>query len=195
VVIGACFISGLEVWGVAVEEYLSKFRSASGALEMSKVIFVNRFYAPDYSATSQLLSDLATALARLGHDVHVLASNHLYNDDQTELPLRETIEGVSVHRVVTARPARANLLRRAVAYLSDYRAFFRGIRELANAGDIVRRAQLLHPSPRGEGGSAAGRDGWGENPGFRNFAPPSAPHDPASPDRARRPPLAGRDRP
>jgi hypothetical protein len=30
-----------------------------------RVIFVNRFYAPDESATSQMLTDLAEALARL----------------------------------------------------------------------------------------------------------------------------------
>ena len=34
-----------------------------------KLIFLNRFFYPDHSATSQILSDLAFALAERGHEV------------------------------------------------------------------------------------------------------------------------------
>ena len=36
-----------------------------------RVLFVNRFYAPDESATSQMLTDLAEALVRSGVEVEV----------------------------------------------------------------------------------------------------------------------------
>ena len=39
-----------------------------------RVILVNRFFPPDVSATSQLLGDLAAALAARGVDVGVVAS-------------------------------------------------------------------------------------------------------------------------
>jgi hypothetical protein len=45
---------------------------------MPRLIFVNRFFFrfffPDHSATSQILSDLAHHLASAGRDVHVVTS-------------------------------------------------------------------------------------------------------------------------
>ena len=41
---------------------------------MARVIFVNRFYWPDETATGQLLTDLAESLARRGHEVQIIAS-------------------------------------------------------------------------------------------------------------------------
>jgi len=40
---------------------------------MPRLIFVNRFFFPDHSATSQILSDLAFHLADTGREVHVIA--------------------------------------------------------------------------------------------------------------------------
>jgi hypothetical protein len=39
-----------------------------------RLIFLNRFFFPDHSATSQMLTDLAFALAAGGHEVHVTTS-------------------------------------------------------------------------------------------------------------------------
>jgi colanic acid biosynthesis glycosyl transferase WcaI len=39
-----------------------------------RIILVNRFFYPDYSATSELLSDLAFALCRRGFRVAVISS-------------------------------------------------------------------------------------------------------------------------
>ena len=41
---------------------------------MAKIIFVNRFFYPDQSATSQILTDLAFFLAEETHEVHVITS-------------------------------------------------------------------------------------------------------------------------
>jgi glycosyltransferase involved in cell wall biosynthesis len=85
-----------------------------------KLVFINRFFYPDHSATSQLLSDLAFALAARGHSVAVIASRQRYDAPGERLPPYEIIEGVAVHRVWTSRFGRANLAGRAI----DYATFF-----------------------------------------------------------------------
>ena len=59
---------------------------------MPRLIFVNRFFCPDHSATSQILSDLAFHLAGAGRDVHVVTSTQLYDDAKAALPVSEIIE-------------------------------------------------------------------------------------------------------
>jgi hypothetical protein len=77
---------------------------------MARVIFVNRYFFPDHSATSQILSDLTFHLAAIGHDVHVITSRQLYDDSCAALPESENISGVQVHRVASTRFGRATLL-------------------------------------------------------------------------------------
>ena len=45
-----------------------------------RVIFLNRYFYPDHSATSQMLSDLAFFFADAGHDVCVVTSCQRYDD-------------------------------------------------------------------------------------------------------------------
>ena len=47
---------------------------------MRKLIFVNRYFSPDESATSQLLSDLAFDLAAAGYRVEIVTSRQRYED-------------------------------------------------------------------------------------------------------------------
>ena len=67
----------------------------------SKIIFINRYFYPDHSATSQLLSDLAFDLASRGQDIHVITGCQLYGDTHAALCAEELIRGVHVHRVPT----------------------------------------------------------------------------------------------
>ncbi|MBN2576783.1 MAG: hypothetical protein JXP73_19625 [Deltaproteobacteria bacterium] len=53
---------------------------------MPRLIFINRFFHPDGSATSQLLGDLAFHLAGAGHDVSVITSRQLSGAPGRELP-------------------------------------------------------------------------------------------------------------
>lgn len=98
--------------------------------------FVNRYFHPDRSATSQLVSDLAFHLARRGRSVSVLASRGLY-DGPGALPVRETIEGVDIHRVVQARFAGRGLAGRAVDYGLFHAGFARALTRLVAPGDVV----------------------------------------------------------
>lgn len=104
---------------------------------MPRLIFVNRFFYPDHSATSQILSDLAFHLAGAGREVHVITSKQTYDDPKAALPDREIVNGVSVHRLASTQFGRGALLGRAVDYLSFYRSVRRRLAELAGRGDTV----------------------------------------------------------
>lgn len=104
---------------------------------MARIIFINRFFHPDHSATSQILSDLAFVLAKDGRDVQVLASRQIYDRPQARLAAEETVDGVRIHRVATTQYGRSGLLGRAFDYMSFYGAVARRLRVLLEAGDIV----------------------------------------------------------
>ncbi len=63
-----------------------------------RVIFINRFYQPDHSATSQILTDLTAKLIISQADVHVITSRLYYSDSDDVLPAEEELGGVFVHR-------------------------------------------------------------------------------------------------
>jgi len=85
-----------------------------------KVVFVNRFFYPDHSATSQLLTDLTFHLAKTGIAVHVITGRQVYDDPDSTLPSNDLIQGVRVNRVWTTRFGRQNLLGRTLDYLTFY---------------------------------------------------------------------------
>ena len=72
-----------------------------------RIIFIIRFFFADYSATSQILTDLALHLSGCGHDVHVVTSRQRYDDPNALLPRTQSLEGVSVHRIATTRFGRS----------------------------------------------------------------------------------------
>jgi colanic acid biosynthesis glycosyl transferase WcaI len=86
----------------------------------ARVYFVNRYFFPDESASSQLLSDLAFGLAEHGYEVHIICSRQLYDSAAARLPAEETIRGVVVHRLWTTRFGRRQLPGRALDYVSFY---------------------------------------------------------------------------
>jgi len=104
---------------------------------MPKIIFLNRYFYPDHSATSQLLSDLAFHLAKTNLNVHVVTSRQVYDDAQSILPATDFIQGVRVFRVWTTRFGRQNLAGRALDYLTFYLSAARGLLVLLDRGDIV----------------------------------------------------------
>src|SRR5437763_11111934 len=85
-----------------------------------KVIFVNRYFYPDHSATSQMVSDLAFHLASRGREVGVITSRQRYDDAGARLAERETLRGVAVRRVWSTTFGRHFLPGRAVDYATFY---------------------------------------------------------------------------
>jgi len=102
-----------------------------------RVVFVNRYFFPDHSATSQMLSDLAFALAARGHEIHVVASRLCYDDPAADLPKEETVQGVEVHRAWSSRFGRGHLAGRLLDYLSFYPAVFAKLLPLLRPGDVA----------------------------------------------------------
>jgi glycosyltransferase involved in cell wall biosynthesis len=101
------------------------------------VVFVNRYFHPDESATSRLLSDLSFRLVERGIDVAIVTSRQLYEDENARLPARESIRGVSVHRVATFNFGRGSLPGRALDYLSFHLAAGLKLLTLLRSHDVV----------------------------------------------------------
>src|SRR5713101_1132005 len=97
-----------------------------------RLLFFNRFFFPDTSATSQILSDLAFHLAADGREVHVVTTGRL-----GATPSNETIRGVRIHRVAAAMTGPHSLFERAVAYLRYYKGARDAAKRLVGSGDIV----------------------------------------------------------
>ncbi len=104
---------------------------------MGKVIFVNRYFYPDLSATSQMLSDLTFGLNLEGLEIHVVTSRQRYDDVNAVLIPKETIHKVHVHRVWTSRFGRQNLLGRTVDYLSFYITAALCLFRLTKRNDVI----------------------------------------------------------
>ena len=101
-----------------------------------KIIFLNRFFYPDHSATSQMLSDLAFQLAGSGHTVQVITSRLTYEGDRMLSP-NERVRNVAISRVPTTAFGRHNLLGRTLDYFTFYLSA--GLRLVLDAkrGDVV----------------------------------------------------------
>jgi glycosyltransferase involved in cell wall biosynthesis len=106
-------------------------------MSRGRILFVNRFYYPDHSATAQLLTDLAEALAARGWTITVIASQLRYDDITAKLKRYEDHSGVAIHRVRTTRFGRSGLAGRAIDYLSFYVMAFFAVLILARRRDVV----------------------------------------------------------
>ena len=102
-----------------------------------RVLFANRYFPPDHSATSQMVGDLAFFLAKRGHEVVAIASRQRYDDAAARLARREKLNGVDVMRVATTRLGRGFLPGRALDYATFYLSAFFAILRRARRGDTV----------------------------------------------------------
>jgi colanic acid biosynthesis glycosyl transferase WcaI len=104
---------------------------------MPRIVFINRYFYPDQSATAQLLADLAFGLAANGWEIHVVCARQLYEAPKAILPARETIRGVLVHRIWTTRFGRAKLSGRALDYISFYVSCTIALQRLLRRDDVI----------------------------------------------------------
>jgi glycosyltransferase involved in cell wall biosynthesis len=102
-----------------------------------RIILINRYFHPDLSATSQMVSNLAFELAAQGHAVHAIASRQRYDNPSASLPRHETVRGVTVHRIGTSRFGRGKLVGRAVDYATFHIAAAAAAASTAGPGDCV----------------------------------------------------------
>ena len=104
---------------------------------MKRVFFLNRYFYPDHSATSQILSQLAFHLAQSGRNIHVITSRQLYDKPDAHLPALEILRGVTIHRIAGTHFGRSGLVSRAIDYISFYWAAWRLLFATAAPGDIL----------------------------------------------------------
>jgi colanic acid biosynthesis glycosyl transferase WcaI len=119
-----------------------------------RLIFINRYYSPDLSATSQLLTDLVAALAD-EFEVHVVTSHRCYDHTSAVSPSAAGVESVQVHRSWSARFGRAQLAGRLLDYLSFYGASILTLLHLARRGDVI--VALTDPPMLSVGAAAVAR--------------------------------------
>ena len=101
------------------------------------IIAINRFYAPDQAATSQLLTNLCEFLVEEGQSVTVIASRNSYEKYSKPLPANENIDGIIVRRVWSTRFGRYSLVGRSIDYLTFYVSCSIAILRFAKAGDVI----------------------------------------------------------
>jgi colanic acid biosynthesis glycosyl transferase WcaI len=104
---------------------------------VSKLIFINRYFAPDLSATSQMLSDLVAELAQQGVQICVVTSRMAYDAPSRRFAPRENLQGVEVYRVWTTAWGRHFLGGRVLDYLSFYLLGFLTLLGLLKRGDTL----------------------------------------------------------
>lgn len=104
---------------------------------MARYIFVNRFFYPDHSATSQILTDLLVHLSQFDKEIHVVTSRLSYDKSVDDLPAKEKISNITVHRVWTSNFGRINLAGRVVDYLTFYFSALFWLLVLVRQDDVV----------------------------------------------------------
>ncbi len=101
-----------------------------------RIFFVNRYFYPDMSATSQILSDVAFYLAEDKLNINIITGRATYEGDQT-LAKNETFKDINIYRVATTQFGRANLVGRAFDYLSFYVSAFCSTLKHVKGNDVV----------------------------------------------------------
>jgi len=96
------------------------------------IVFVNRFYWPDETATAQLLADLAEGLAARGRRVTVIASR-----PPAGAPAAESRRGVRIFRVGSTRSARPGLAAKALDFATFFAGAFARLLRSARRGDAI----------------------------------------------------------
>ena len=104
-----------------------------------KIVFINRFFYPDFSATSQILYDLTKnlAIASKELDLEIICSRNSYENKAIAYPKYEVIEGIKVNRVYTTNFGRVGIVGRALDYLSFYLFSAVKLLQLLNKKDLV----------------------------------------------------------
>ena len=89
-----------------------------------RLLFINRYFYPDISATAQLLTELTEDLAAQGETVTVITGNTAYAGGQSVLPAQEIYKGIRIVRVGFTRFGRTHTLGRLADYVSFWISAF-----------------------------------------------------------------------
>ena len=82
------------------------------------VLFLCQFFYPEYISSAQLPFDTVMALKNAGFSVDALCGYPQEYLDGRDIPARETVDGVSIHRLKYLQMNRSGFLGRLVNYFS-----------------------------------------------------------------------------
>ena len=85
-----------------------------------RVLLLNQTFFPDVAATAQHAHDLGLYLVGEGHEVAVVTSRSRYGERGASLPVRETVDGIEIHRVGFSLFGKTSLLARSFDFLLFY---------------------------------------------------------------------------
>src|SRR5438105_10497246 len=111
---------------------------ASPLTPARRIVFVNRYFHPDHSATSQMVSDLAFHLAARGWSVGAITSRQRYGEASARLASRENVDGVDIRRIWSTRFGRHFLPGRIIDYATFYCSAFFAIRRERDAVVVAK---------------------------------------------------------
>lgn len=111
--------------------------SHTGEHAQGSLVFVNRYFYPDQSSTSQVLTDLVQGLIARGFAVRVVCSRQLYDDPAVRLASLDSAFGADVHRIATTRFGRFRLLGRAIDYVTFFVSLAFTLLRILRPGDVL----------------------------------------------------------
>ena len=82
------------------------------------ILFACQFFYPEYISSAQLPFDTAKALTKAGYSVDVLCGYPREYLDGGDIPVKETVEGIHIHRLKYIQLDRSGFLGRIVNYFS-----------------------------------------------------------------------------
>lgn len=82
------------------------------------VLFLCQFFYPEFISSATLPFDTAKALKEAGFQVDALCGYPLEYSDGADIPVKETVEGIDIHRVRYIQLSRKSFLGRLINYFS-----------------------------------------------------------------------------
>ena len=102
-----------------------------------RLIFVNRFFFPDESATSLMLTDLVFSLESEAFERHAISSRSQYAGGVAAPPRFEQIDGVLIHRMPALEAAQSSLVMRTVNFAIFFVCSFFTVLRIARRDDVI----------------------------------------------------------
>jgi len=102
-----------------------------------RLIFVNRFFFPDESATSLMLTDLVFSLEGEAFERHAVTSRSQYAGGVAAPQRLEEVDGVLIHRMPALAAAQSSLVMRAVNFTIFFVCSFFAVLRLARRDDVI----------------------------------------------------------
>lgn len=125
-------------WVIIIsKETVFRSLSKNKAAVTQHIILINRFYFPDISPTSKLLTDLSEELARGGYCVTVLTSRNVYQGTKDKLKKKEEHNKVRIIRVWSTGLGKYSILGRIVDYMTFYMSVAIVLTRMLTANDAV----------------------------------------------------------